>query len=561
MTTNPELQLPHLVTRILHLPMTSDADAFGMTAQVTERIVIALESPGRECWAKLADFVISSIEADLIARGAAPAGFGADASFEAQIDDQLYRARLLGAGGLALRFSGLEALAGESGQLGEADSETLRRLLRIAEHERLQLYLPLPTAALRVVGAPHQLSDWLSSASRAGRVASIEYEPATPATDADSATRGQSELRTLSEPALEAFVQASPLNAVEECNDDAADSVPAEREGVEATSDLDLTPTAPRVEVSPSHDPTAAIEQSTPQPSNVVPTPEPLDPERVQRCATWAGQLRNMNGPKTHASVERAFLTSYLPLSREAAAGRATPEAISALEVWAEGFAQSYAAAFKTLGLRGKRPRMVRDVIELGIAWLNQLRARQCQLLLIDGMRFDLGQRLNEQLERRLAGRAICPEQTLLWAALPSNAESQQLGVSGASRRANLERRRPAPTDDPTPRIEGLRVGPRELFRLEQVGVDLAQPGECEAERLERLAASLADTVAPWMQAQPADTLVVVFGDHGFHWQAAANGTSPARRGGALPEQVLVPASGWLLGQVAARPRIAVGLH
>jgi hypothetical protein len=117
------------------------------------------------------------------------------------------------------------------------------------------------------------------------------------------------------------------------------------------------------------------------------------------------------------------------------------------------------------------------------------------------------------------------------------------------------------PTEATTPRIESLRVGSRELFRLDVLDSDLAKPGESEGERLARLAALIADTVAPWIQAQPPDTLVVVFGDHGFHWQVTPHATSAARRGGALPEQVLVPASGWLLAPVKARPRFVASLH
>jgi hypothetical protein len=82
--------------------------------------------------------------------------------------------------------------------------------------------------------------------------------------------------------------------------------------------------------------------------------------------------------------------------------------------------------------------------------------------------------------------------------------------------------------------------------------------------RLGRLASSLAECVVPWMQEQPPETLVVLFGDHGFHWQATDQGTSPAQRGGALPEQVLVPASAWIMGdfrQKARDPRAAPGLH
>jgi hypothetical protein len=169
---------------------------------------------------------------------------------------------------------------------------------------------------------------------------------------------------------------------------------------------------------------------------------------------------------------------------------------------------------------------------------------------------------VNEQLARRLTGRALCTEQTVLWAALPSNAESQHLGLTPASRRVAVDRKRNQPSEASAPRIESVRVGPRELFRLDLIASDLAKPGEPETRRLDCLASLITDIVTPWMQAQPPDTLVVVFGDHGFHWHATPDATSAAQRGGALPEQVLVPASGWLLRQTAARPaRLAAGLH
>jgi hypothetical protein len=96
---------------------------------------------------------------------------------------------------------------------------------------------------------------------------------------------------------------------------------------------------------------------------------------------------------------------------------------------------------------------------------------------------------------------------------------------------------------------------------LEQIASDLAKPGEPEALRLQRLAITLAESVVPWMREQPPETLIVIFGDHGFHWEATESGTSAARCGGALPEQVLVPASAWLLGEARSRARVAPGVH
>jgi len=99
------------------------------------------------------------------------------------------------------------------------------------------------------------------------------------------------------------------------------------------------------------------------------------------------------------------------------------------------------------------------------------------------------------------------------------------------------------------------------MFRLDQLASDLGHPGEMESARLERLAATLADTLVPWIEQQPADTLVVVFGDHGFYWQTGERSTSAAQYGGALPEQVLVPASGWLLVEARNKAGFAAGVH
>jgi hypothetical protein len=263
-----------------------------------------------------------------------------------------------------------------------------------------------------------------------------------------------------------------------------------------------------------------------------------------------------MSGPKVHGSIEKAFITAYLPLCREIAAGAAPAEAATAARKWGEGFAQGYASAFRQLNARPRRPLMVKDVVDVGLRWLGQHYARQCQLLLVSALRFDVGQRLNEELERRLGPGAVCADQCVLWSALPSNADAQQLGEPGICRRSRGEAKPASP-----PVIEPLRVGNRSLYKLDHVPGDLTRSGEPEASRLERLARELGDVIVPWMKQQPPETLMVVFGDHGFHWQAQPGGTTAAQCGGALPEQVLVPASAWLLREPRQRARVAPGVH
>lgn len=535
MTTNPAAEASHLVTRVLHLPITSDADVFGTVARASERVVVFVPDPGREQLGALDAFVLSAIEHELERRGAAPLGWQREECLEAKLGDQLYRTRLLGAGGLALRFSRLDAIADASGQLNADDSETLRQLLALAEREPLQLYLPESVAALLVVGEPRRLSDWVTAGSRAGNVATIEYEPASSSGESLPASKPD----LWAPPPVEAFVASAEPYDVAPNPPDASSS--------------DITP-ADHLATPPGDEPAAVAKREAESASQAA--------QQSQRCVAWMAQLQNMSGPKVHGSVERAFLTAYLPLSREVATGKAPSETRIVVEKWAEGFAQSYASAFKSLNLRAKRPKMVRDVVDVGVRWLGQHRARQCQLLLVSGMRFDLGQRLNEEIERRLPGRAVCADQTILWAALPSNGESQHVGDL-PTRSARTAGRVSA--DTPTPggsAIESLRIGTRELFRLDQISSDLGNCGEPEPARLQRLAANLAEHVVPWMGEQPPETLIVIFGDHGFHWQTTESGTSAAQRGGALPEQVLVPASAWLIGETRApRARVAPGVH
>jgi hypothetical protein len=693
-----------LTARILHLPITTDAEAFGRVARASERVLVLLPEPAASQRQALASFVVAGVEAELERLGAAPRGWVAGDALEEIVVDQLYRARLLGCFGVAVSFASVSALADAEGRLSAEDSDTLRRLVSLAEREPLQLHLPRPSADLMIAGAPQPLSTWLPPSREPGRVATIEYDrvseeelrsasegaaradaPASPAVVAVT----QSPRATLLPPLLEAFFDPPPLpddapEASEAQPRPARASMPpirarrdrmapapalvgaavatvagrAELEAAQAEAELEAAQAgllaaradvdaaladvdaaqadvdaaqadvdAAQADVDAAHDDVEAafaevdaahagddveaalaevdaahagaevdaawaagtdaeVAEVEPPPSarqtlgalpempaaeerhvrqaEVGPaeTPAPqavakTDAERTERCLAWAAQLQGMSGPKVHGVVEKAFIGAYLPLCRELAAGGVPESARTARDRWAEGFAQSYASAFRQLGGGARRPRMVRDVVELGSRWIGQHHARQCQLLLISAMRFDLGQRLNEEIERRLAGKAFCVEQCVLWTALPSNAEAQQLDARSAGRRGQPD---PAARTSSS-EIESGYVGSRELFRLRQLPDVLARPGDVETERLGQLASDLADTLVPWIQRQPPETLVVLFGDHGFHWEANAAGTSAAQRGGALPEQVLVPASAWLLREHRTRPRTAPGIH
>jgi hypothetical protein len=579
MTTHAMTAAP-LVTRILHLPITTDVEAFVTVARATERVVVQLGNPGFENRDRLGRFVVRGIETELGRLGAAPPGWRYDDGIEAILSDQIYRARLLGCAGLALSFPSLRDLADASGQLGAEDSNTLRQLVELAEREPLQLYIPRPCTELRVVGTTELLSAWLPASAEPGRIASIEYDhlAALPAVD-ELASLEAPDMPSLAAPPLEAFIDGQdlppsptpppvcvfgdstprPPHTVELMLPDALGlDTPAPSGTVDAADTrggsvlVEDSPAPPSVRAGARHGDSSpadapgeiapadqdqrgtGVDRGTSAPLPTSPTPPAaaapnVDPQRIQRCLAWANQLRSMNGPKVHGSIEKAFVTAYLPLCREIAAGIAPPEAVAVADRWAEGFAQSYAAAFRQLASRtSRRPRMVKDVVDISVRWLGQHHARQCQLLLVSAMRFDLGQRLNEALEHRLATRAVCVDQCVLWTALPSNADTQQLaaGDAPATRRALGE----PPSRAAAPGIVPFNVGNRGLFRLDPVPAELNEAGELESERLERLATTLADRVEPWILEQPPETLIVIFGDHGFHWRASPRGTTAPNR-------------------------------
>jgi hypothetical protein len=266
-------------------------------------------------------------------------------------------------------------------------------------------------------------------------------------------------------------------------------------------------------------------------------------------------ELEGARGPKPLASVERMFAKSYVPLRDAYLRGIAPPEVGSVLEGWAQSFAKSYTETFGALRVRTKRPTMVLDVPDVALRIGRLHGARSVQLLLVDGMRFDLGLRLEALLRARLGHEAALTERLLLWSALPSDTATQlDLLGRGPDALRGLERNGDSGVTvarGRTARVpRRVKTGHRELLKLDLVEAELSEPGGPEAERLDALATPLADSVAELCEKLPTRTLLVVFGDHGFVFDSLSDGTTVARQGGSRPEEVLVPALAWLVGGV-----------
>ena len=191
------------------------------------------------------------------------------------------------------------------------------------------------------------------------------------------------------------------------------------------------------------------------------------------------------------------------------------------LEAWATSFAKSYTETFGALRVRTKRPTMVLDVPDVALRIGRLHGARSVQLLLVDGLRFDLGLRLEALLCVRLGHEAALTERLLLWSALPSDTATQlELLGRGPDALRGLARSRDSNVTVARGRIarvpRRVKAGHRELLKLDLVEAELAEPGGSEAERLDALATPLADAVAELCEKLPTRTLLVVFGDHGF---------------------------------------------
>jgi hypothetical protein len=197
---------------------------------------------------------------------------------------------------------------------------------------------------------------------------------------------------------------------------------------------------------------------------------------------------------------------------------------------------------------------MVLDVPEIAQRLGRLQGARRVQLLLVDGMRFDLGLMIQERLRARVD--AALTERLLLWSALPSittyQLELLGKGPEGLREECSLD-------ESPALVARGraasaprrIRTGRLELFKIDVIEDALREPGLPVQQRLPEIAERASDALADHLSKQAPRTLVLVFGDHGFALDAKASGTTAeVRQGGSTPEEVLVPAFAWLTGAV-----------
>jgi hypothetical protein len=324
-----------------------------------------------------------------------------------------------------------------------------------------------------------------------------------------------------------------------------------------APPDLAAFSTPPPV-VAAALPPAPAEEEAEFEPSPVPPEPferGPLFPSAAQDWRTWAEELTAARGPKPLSVIERMFVSAYVPLADAVARGIADPSARQVLTTWANAFEQSYREAFAALRVRGKRPSMVLDIPEIALRIGRLHGARRVELIAVDGLRFDLGLRVEQRVRWRMAQEVALTERLLLWSALPSTT-GVQLELLGRGPEALKTWTGEVSSELPVARGQNARsprrvkVGHRDLLKLDLVEARLGDPGDHEAERLDGLADELSEVLSAQLRRLPARTLAIVFGDHGFKLDSMDSGTTSAKSGGASPEEVLVPAFAWLVGGV-----------
>ncbi|HOU93047.1 MAG TPA: hypothetical protein PLU22_18460, partial [Polyangiaceae bacterium] len=122
---------------------------------------VTVPAPGPARRGRLALAIEEAVEDTLARRGAAPPGVGAASLLDATLGDQLYRARLIGAAGIAVALPALEGIANLAGALDAEDSAVLRWWIAATRERPVRLFFAERDRQLGVYGPPVTLASLL----------------------------------------------------------------------------------------------------------------------------------------------------------------------------------------------------------------------------------------------------------------------------------------------------------------------------------------------------------------------------------------------------------------
>lgn len=541
--------------------LLAEAEAEGL-------LTVQVDAPGPGHRGRLGVLIEAAIEGALSRRGACPPGVAAATDLALSLADQLYRARLVELRGIALGLGTLGGMADVEHTLDTEDSAVLRYLLTASALHPLRLYLSSADRGLRVFTVPVPIHELMPGSAPTAIVCLETAQPPSVApavarsSAAMEASQPEPEPESL-EDELEAATLVPPHVQVARALEasellEALTPPPSSTTGLSlAPPDLTAFSTPPPV-VAAALPPEPQGHEEPFEPSPVPPEPferGPLFASAPTEWRAWADELVAARGPKPLSVIERMFVSAYVPLADAVARGIGDASARQVLSTWAASFEQSYREAFAALRVRGKRPSMVLDLPEIALRIGRLHGARRVELIAVDGMRFDLGLRVEQRVRWRMAQEVALTERLLLWSALPSTT-AVQLELLGRGPEALKTWTGEVSSEIPVARGQNARtprrvkVGHRDLLKLDLVEARLTEPGEPEAARLDDLADELAEVLSAQLARLPARTLAIVFGDHGFRLDRLESGTTSAKSGGASPEEVLVPAFAWLVGGV-----------
>jgi hypothetical protein len=538
-------------------------------AEAEGLLTVQLDAPGPGHRGRLGVMIEAAIEGALERRGACPPGVAAATDLALSLADQLYRARLVELRGIALGLGTLGGMADGEHTLDTEDSAVLRYLLTASALHPLRLYLNAADRGLRVFTVPVALHELMPGSAPSPIVCLETAQPpaVAPAVARSSAVMEAAPHETSIEAELEAELEAATLvpPAVQVARAlEASEVLEALTPPPSSESGLSLEPpdlaafSTPPPQVAAAMPPQPSVDEPPFEPTPVPPEPflrGPLYESAATDWRQWAEELNTARGPKPLSVIERMFVSAYVPLADAVARGIGDASAKQVLSTWSSSFEQSYREAFAALRVRGKRPSMVLDIPEIALRIGRLHGARRVELIAVDGMRFDLGLRLEQRIRWRMAQEIALTERLLLWSALPSTS-AVQLELLGRGPEALKTWTGEVSSEIPVARGQNARtprrvkVGHRDLLKVDLVEARLMEPGDHEAARLDDLADELAEVLSAQLARLPARTLAIVFGDHGFKLDAMESGTTSAKSGGASPEEVLVPAFAWLVGGV-----------
>lgn len=539
-----------------------------------------------------------AVEGALALRGALPPAVDVEAGVEITVRDQVFRTRALGATGLALTFPRLPGPASRRA-LDARDGAVLAAWIGASKRWPVQLLLDDADRDTELL-LPRRLGDLATGNSpvrtapaplREVKPAAVVAALAEPAPEPDTIIPPSGEvLRTEhaeagvdSDPETQRIPRPPPpilaiprrgvLKKRGRSEPPPGESPAIEPQAIEAAPaaspvlDIEISPAVIEavLEAASGHDAVLTIDLAPPPAPAIhavdaAPPPRPAVAQRVVNAAEWrahAVELDKARGPKPVSVIDKLFTSRYMPLVGAIARGEVDTTVKSVADTWRMNFEHSYREAFSALRVTGKRPPMVFDAPDIAgrIGRLNG--ARIVKLLLVDAMRFDIGDRVAQHLTERLAGRAVCVERMLLWSAIPTTTATQAALIS----RGPEGLRDVDPAHEPDPEIvrgravatvRRERLGSREVMKLDLVEARLRGGGPGYDERLEAIAEEVAQVTLRYIESLPPRTLLFLFGDHGFRLPSSPDGrtTGPATQGGVSPEEVLVPGQAWLVGGV-----------